>query len=380
MTNRRSKVIATTAALVLIATWLASRFPDFVESVYSERFFPLEIRFLTAVSGLFPFSLAEVLMFSALVWLAASLLRAAHRLATRSKKLGPLLRDGAYHLTAVILVVLAWGYLFWGLNYARQEAEVRLGWNELPSGEEDDVELSRLAQQAVNLVNSSFVDSHGGEGSPLRTGSPSSLSDWDRNLDEGYAAAAAEFSLGPPFGLSLGPAKPFVGSSLMSRFGISGFYFPWTGEANYNRLVPEPERIHSIAHEKAHQRGIASEDEASFYGFLACVLSRSPETRYAGWLFAQRQLLNQLAGRDLEKARAIAAQRLAGVVRDERRIREFWEGYRGAATKVGAAVNNSYLRLHGVPGGIDSYNRAVRLLVLMARERGTLVIAPSAGN
>src|ERR1043166_6917252 len=53
------------------------------------------------------------------------------------------------------------------------------------------------------------------------------------------------------------PPKPVYFSGLMSRFGVSGVYSPFTGEPNYNTLQPDCDLPFAVAHEMAHQRGYA---------------------------------------------------------------------------------------------------------------------------
>ena len=74
----------------------------------------------------------------------------------------------------------------------------------------------------------------------------------------------------------------------MSRLGLSGFYMPFTGEPNFNDAQPDFDLPYVIAHEKAHQRGFAREDEANFIAFLVCVNSTDPYLRYSGYLNALR--------------------------------------------------------------------------------------------
>ena len=53
-------------------------------------------------------------------------------------------------------------------------------------------------------------------------------------------------------------------SRLMSRMNFTGFYSPYTGESNLNVDSPACLLPATIAHELAHQRGIASEQECNF--------------------------------------------------------------------------------------------------------------------
>ena len=128
--------------------------------------------------------------------------------------------------------------------------------------------------------------------------------------------------------------------------------------------------MHAIAHEKAHQRGVTSEDEAGFVGFLFCVRAGDDLLAYSGWLFAQRQLLRQVARLDPEGARDLIAARDPLVQADVDRARAFWSSHRGWAMRAGTTVNDRFLRLNRVTGGIRSYGMAARLLLLYARAKG----------
>ena len=153
----------------------------------------------------------------------------------------------------------------------------------------------------------------------------------------------------------------------MSEIGLAGFYSPWTGEANFNPDLPPCQLPHIVAHEKAHQRGVANEAEANFLGYLACVYSDDPYVRYSGLLFAQRQLIIELLLRDRPRGEALLKQRLPGVQRDVNEMKAFWNRYEGRAHSVSLAVNNAYLRANGVEGGLMSYALSARLLVMYAR-------------
>ena len=79
-------------------------------------------------------------------------------------------------------------------------------------------------------------------------------------------------------------AKPIFFSRLQSRLGFTGVYFPFTGEANVNVDAPVCLLPATVAHEMAHQRMVASEQEANFVGILAAVTSGDPVYQYSGYL------------------------------------------------------------------------------------------------
>lgn len=69
--------------------------------------------------------------------------------------------------------------------------------------------------------------------------------------------------------METGGVKPFGCSSVLSVLRFTGFYFPFTGEANVNMDSPSAYLPATVCHEMAHQRGIISEQECNFVGILA---------------------------------------------------------------------------------------------------------------
>lgn len=172
-----------------------------------------------------------------------------------------------------------------------------------------------------------------------------------------------------------GRAKRPLLSPLFTRMGISGVYAPWTGEAHINGQVPAARLGQVLGHEKAHQRGVAPEDEANFLGTLAAARADDPLARYAGLLFAQRQILRALQRADGERAMPLIRARHPGVQRDVDDIVAFWTRHRGRVRNWARATNDLYLRGHRIPDGRLSYGRSVELLVRWVR-RGESIDRP----
>ena len=108
--------------------------------------------------------------------------------------------------------------------------------------------------------------------------------------------------------------QPFV-SPFIARLGLAGMYVPFTGEATIVHGMPAIRTPMSMAHEKAHQRGIAREWDANFLAFVAASSAADPLSRYAAGLFAQQQLYGELTRFATERElRRIHGLRAAGVV------------------------------------------------------------------
>jgi hypothetical protein len=282
---KRRGLIIIFALIAVIASWGAGQSGDFVENVFANGFGQSIGRGLATVTGILPTSVAEVFMFLAGAWFLVVGARAAWHVARRKRRAVNALACGGLHFGAFAAVMLALFYVTWGLNYFRAPLIERQGWNEYTRPESRETEIEQLherCQELVDATNASYMAAMGSED----YGEPSApATDWsglDSAIDLGFERVQAELNLDDSFAASRGRAKPVALSPVMDYLQISGFYFPWTGEANYNRQQPPCSLPHIIAHEKAHQRCITSEDEANMFGFLACTRSDDTSARYSG--------------------------------------------------------------------------------------------------
>ncbi len=157
--------------------------------------------------------------------------------------------------------------------------------------------------------------------------------------------------------------KPLVISPLMTYTHISGVYTFFTGEANLNTNYPDYVCAYSAAHELAHQRGIAREDEANFIAFLVCTGAEEPYLRYSGYLSMYSYLSSALYRAD-PALHEQAISTLDASVRGELAAYSiFFDKYReNVASKVSDTVNNTYLQSQGTAGSV-SYGMVVDLAV-----------------
>lgn len=381
---KRRGLITLIGVVVLAISWGLGQSADFVENVYADGFGQSVGRGLATVSGALPTSLAEVAIVLLSLWLLVHAGRAAWHVGWRKRRALNAVACGGLHFGAIAIILLALFYVFWGLNYSRAPLIERQDWTghakAPPDREAQAEELEALCEELVLATNQAYIVALGSED----YGGPSSpRTEWsnvDLAIDEGYRQVQSELKLDESFAVSRGRTKPVALSVLMNYLQIGGFYFPWTGEANYNRLQPEVSIPFVIAHEKAHQRCVTSEDEANFFGFLACTRSGDAYVAYSGYLFAQRQLLSEFQHLNQERAKELVAMRVPGVQRDVDHIRAYWtelqQGVSGQVGKASEAVNDAYLKANQVEGGIRSYRLSAKLLIVYARKEGTLLWAP----
>ena len=159
-------------------------------------------------------------------------------------------------------------------------------------------------------------------------------------------------------------AKPIFFSRLQSILGFTGVYFPFTGEANVNVDAPACLLPATIAHEMAHQRMVAAEQEANFVGIAASVTSGDPVYTYSGYLMGLIQLCNALYPVDPEGWQAIVEQYFTPeLIADWNDNNAYWAALSSPVEDAAGQVYDSFLKGNDQELGMRSYGACVDLLV-----------------
>ncbi|MDC1142666.1 DUF3810 domain-containing protein [Planctomycetota bacterium] len=364
----KRRIITLIACAVLLAIcWGASQSPGFVEDVYANGWSQLVTRGIASITGIVPTSIGELLLILSLSWFVFPALYAIYNIARRRRRFLNALACGFLKLAVFLAVTVVLFQLFWGLNYSRAPLVDRLEWQsytQSPKEADDQIdELEDLCKILVHKTNEAYAASMGSEESETKSYLYLDTGILNDEIDAGYRRIQEDFDMHESFGISRGPAKPFAASFVMDQLRISGVYLPWTAEANYNTNIPDVSKPHTMAHEKAHQRGVASENEANFFGYLACINSEHPYIQYSGYLFAQRQMLSALYRADAERARELIRQRYPGIQTDVNAINAYWAEFAGPVSDISHKVNDSYLKAKGVKAGVKSYGLSALLII-----------------
>jgi len=339
----------------------ASNDPQTVEEVFSLWLYPSLGGRVACLFDWLPFSVAEIVVGALLLGAALRLLQlvvwSLKREISAWNALLRLLGDGLAIGGMAYLGFL----LVWGLNYQRQPFARTAG---LRVGPAPVSELELLSVELVEEANRLRVDV-----AESATGVMRLSAGFQRTLAHAGAGFRAASQQHPALaGRCLRP-KPVAASVILSYLGISGIYFPFTGEANVNGSVPTPLLPFSASHELAHQIGFAREDEANYLACLACRSNPSPDYRYSGVLAASGYALSALAGVDREAFERVSQRRSPAVARDLQAVAEWAARYRGRVSEASERVNDAYLRTQGQRDGVASYGRMVDLLLAERRAR-----------
>ena len=157
--------------------------------------------------------------------------------------------------------------------------------------------------------------------------------------------------------------KPVMHSEAMSYTHITGVYTFFTGEANINVNFPDYTIPYTAAHELAHQRGIAREDEANLIAFLVSIRSDDDYILYCAYLNMYEYIASALYKADKELYKEAVSTLDIRVRRELSAYSKFFNKYReSTASKVSDKVNDTYLKAQGTVGK-KSYGMVVDLAV-----------------
>lgn len=190
---------------------------------------------------------------------------------------------------------------------------------------------------------------------------PYDLAEMNARLLAAYEPISAKY----PFIQSLNSRlKPVLASKAMSYTHITGVYSYFTGEANLNVHFPDYTLPFTAAHELAHQRGIARENEANFVAFLVCSGAEDVYIRYCAYLNMLEYVMNALYMTDIEAYRVLLESLDTRVLEELRAYSDFFDTFRDSvASDISDAVNDTYLKLNGNEAGTASYGLVVELAV-----------------
>ena len=335
-------------------------------TLYRDGFLRPLHRFLSAATGRLPFSLASLIIaaavLAALAYIAYSLYKFIKGLidnkALKRRKttelIKPLYLLAVTALCAASLIYSGFCWL-WGVYYDTADFEERSGIHAEPVSVE---RLYAVTSYFTGLVNEYAKETQRNEDGSIAIESESifaySSGLYDK-IGQKIPALSEDLSV---------PAKPFFPSKAMSLLDFTGFYFPFTGEANINTDCPAALIPATISHELAHLRGVAEEDEANFFGILACLEDGDPVYSYSACLLAYIHLGNALYSAVPELWRENYEKLCPEAKADLKENNDYWAKYKNSSIKKASnKVYEGFLQGYGQKDGLRTYGKCVDLLI-----------------
>lgn len=339
----------------LLLRFLFGLNPKVTESIYSRGIFQ-GIRFcLDYTLGLISFPLVYLIAAALMFFLALKIARRIKRSNRIKEKILWQVRllNGVLYLAALFGAVVFLFYFLWGFNYQRLPIEDHLKIKPEPL----DIDgIREEANIAFQMVVAARKEIHGAREDPLDS----------RLLPRGLERKIRHnlkkilMSMGYPVSGRVRTRK-FKPAGLLMSFGISGIYFPFTGESYIPANLTPLELPFTMAHEMAHGFGFTEEGTANFLAYLVCLSAKEPFIKYSGCFAYWRYVSGEILKASPEEWKDLMKKLPVGIISDIKAISQNWKLYRGWLMNVGERINDAYLKTQGVKEGVKSYNRLVVL-------------------
>ncbi len=334
-----------------------SLFPEVVEKYYSTGIYPLISRILRLLFGWIPFSVGDILYAGAFIYLIFCLVRFFIRAFRRTLHRKFLLLSLKMTAAIILWIYISFNVL-WGLNYDRMPLAKQMQLDEKEYSRED---LQNLVALLVNRMNG--IDS-------LARSARKNLN----TNDSLFLFAAEAFRYYGREKKIFQYPNPSVKSSfysyLANYMGFSGYYNPFSGEAQVNTTIPRFVQPFTTCHEIGHQMGYAKEEEANFCGFLTTKSSPNPAFRYSVYVDLYLYAASALYVLDSTAFIPYRAALKPAVRQDLRDLKAFYDKYQNPLEPLIHLIYGRYLKANRQPQGINSYDEVVGLAIAYYKKYG----------
>jgi hypothetical protein len=336
-------------AVILFLLTLLAGHPQTVERYYSKGLYPVICRALHPIFNVFPFSVGDVLYILIIGYLIYALFLLIKLAFKREFK-----RAGFFLLKIIICAetgMLVF-YLFWGMNYFRP-----------PAGELLNLRDSSYTTADLKAVTMMLIDSANASRSRVTL---ADLSQGNSTIYQTAVLAIRKLSDDSVNFRTYSPGiKPSLLTPLLNYIGTSGYYNPFTSEAQINYRMPVFERPVVACHEMSHQMGYGTEDEANFAGFIGGIGSHDRLLRYSAYHLAVDEFMHALRYRDTTANNELKPRISAAVRNDFKAERAYWLRYQGEADILSSIFYDRFLKANNQPHGLGTYNRMVLLVMAL---------------
>ena len=309
-------------------------------------------RALGTLNARVPFSVAELLIALAVLALLVYITTQTVLLFRKGERFARLYRT-LVTLLAALTAVYALFCLLWGVYYYADDFVEKSGFE---NGEISTEQLASVTRYFADMANTYAAQVPRDENGLCRSDRQEILA----RSPEVFAETEKQYPClaGPPLA-----AKGIRCSRVMSYLDFTGFFFPFTAEANVNMDSPQSDLAATVAHELSHQRGVAKEQEANFVAVLACLNCGDPDYVYSAGLLAYTHLGNALYKADRAAWEEIYDSLGEDVLRDLLERREYWRRFDTPVQTASNTVYEGFLHSYDQSLGLKSYGACVDLLV-----------------
>lgn len=335
----------------LVLNWLFGVFPSFYEVVYFRGIFQ-GIRILYDYTlGWIPFPMVYVLFFVLVqiiyVFLKFKGFRKAESALDKMKSI-------LLPLLSFIGAVIFFFYFLWGFNYQQKTLSTQL---KLLKVKADSLELYGeslyFLERLTTLRNDISTDT-------LALSFDQLPNDLEREIRRSLEGLLSSWDL--PISGRVRVRKLYPKGTLL-RISTAGVYIPFVFEGHIDAGLHPIQYPFTMAHEMSHGYGLADEGTCNFTGFLACMKSDNSMIQYSAIMSLWRYMANNLRRHAPTLYAKMVRQMDPNVRKDLIAVMDEMDKYPDILPEVRDVVYDTYLKSHGVKGGMSSYSTVVKLML-----------------
>ena len=247
-----------------------------------------------------------------------------------------------------VTVLVAWFYFVWGIAYFREDFYTR---SDIEEKEYDPEVLKNFTVRFIEKANLYYVDCRDMDRSDVRL-----------EIESLYRSLHEPLKISYPNGKR--KPKPMMFEPLYSKTGVSGYFGPFFNEIHVNNYSLNFTYPSTLAHEMAHQFGIALESEANLYAFVICAQSNDEKIRYSAYASTLNYLLNDVYRVLPEEYASLRTSVRPEIIADLQRNRRHWLAARNESlSTIQDKVYDGYLKTNKISSGQANYSEVVELLI-----------------
>ena len=347
MQKRTKLILAALLPIQLVLLQILKFYPSFIENYYSNGLFPLLSKMSRYLFGWIPFSVGDIfyLLITVLVlrWIYKNI-----------KRIRTDLILFFVDIAATLSIVYFTFNMLWGFNYYRVPLHQSLGLK-------TDYTTEQLISTTKRFIKkSNAMHRQLGYADSVKIDLPYTHKEIFNTSINGYINLSKTH---PNLNYSPLSLKKSTWSLVLTYMGYSGYYNPFSGEAQVNGKIKSYKFPVVSCHEQAHQLGYAAENEANFLAALATINNDDPYIQYTGYIFALRYCVNEIARRDMDTYQELLETINPGILKSYKEMRDFWKRYENPFEDLSKAFWNQFLKANNQSNGIMSYSYMVALVV-----------------
>jgi hypothetical protein len=328
-------------------------FPETVEKIYSNGFYPNVSKFSRITLGIIPFSIGDCLYFILII--------IGLKWCWNKRKTWKLeWKNNSLQILSFLSVFYFLFYALWAMNYYRQPLFEKMNIQR----EYSDADLLNFTKKIIAKTNA--VHNQITKSDSLKVTVPYSQKQiFQMNLN-GYKNLSTQYTY---FKYSHLSVKKSLFSLPLTYMGFGGYLNPFTNEAQVNYLGPMYSFPMTANHEMAHQMGYASESECNFIGFMASVNNDNLYIQYSGYSMALHYCLGNWRVRNEKTLNQLLKTVHPGILKNYQESEDFWKQYETPLETGFHIFYDNFLKLNQQKDGMDGYSKFVNLIVNYYKEK-----------